>query len=44
MIYIIHNRKIWIFYENHTFREYLTQMYLPSWREEHLRPITMIRL
>lgn len=44
MIYIIHNRIIWIVYNEHDLNEQFMQMFLPSWRKEHREPVTVIRL
>jgi hypothetical protein len=44
MVYIIHNRMIWILYDDRMFREYYIPKYFPSWREEYWRPATVIRL
>ena len=44
MVYIIHNRMIWILYDDRMFREYYILKYFPCWREEYWRPATVIRL
>ena len=44
MVYIIHKRLIWILDNDRMFREYHIPKYLPSWREEFWKPITVIRL
>ena len=44
MINIIHNRMIWIVYNEHDLNEQFMQMFLPSWRKEHREPVTVIRL
>ena len=43
MIYIIHNRIVWI-YNEHDIGEPFRRMFFPSWRNEHRKTITMIRL
>ena len=43
MIYIIHNRIVWI-YNEHDIGEPFRRMFFPSWRNEHRKTTTVIRL
>lgn len=43
MIYIIHNI-VWIVYNEHDIGEPFRRMFFPSWRSEHRKAVTMIRL
>lgn len=44
MIYIIHNRIIWIVYNEHDLNEQFRRQFFPSWRKEHREPVTVMRL
>jgi hypothetical protein len=44
MIYIIQNRIVRIFYNERDFSEQLKQILFPSLRNEHQKPIIVIRL
>ena len=44
MTYIIQNRIVRILYNDRDFSEQLKQLLFPSQRNEHQKPITMIRL
>ena len=44
MTYIIQNRIVWIVYNDKDFSEQLKRMFFPSMRDEHQKPITVIRL
>ena len=44
MIYIIQNRIVRIFYNDRDFSEQLKQLLFPSQRNEHQKPITVVRL
>ena len=44
MIYIIHNRIVWIVYNEHDLDEAYMRMFFPSWRNEHRKTTTLIRL
>ena len=43
MTFIIHNRFVWIIYDKNDYRG-KWRMFFPSWRDEHRKPVTMIRL
>ena len=44
MTFIIHNRIVWIVYNEHDLNEQFGRMFLPSWKKEHRKPVTVIRL
>ena len=44
MTYIIQNRIVRICYNDRDFSEQLKELFLPSMRNEHRQPITLIRL
>ena len=44
MIYIINNRIVLIVYNEHAIGETFRRMFFPSWRNEHRKVVTMIRL
>ena len=44
MTYIIQNRIVRILYNDRDFSEQLKQMFFPGMRNEHQKPITVIRL
>ena len=44
MVYIIHNRIIWIVYNEHDLNEQFRRQFFPSWRKEHRNSATVLKL